>query len=289
MIYIFLSILSSTSLFVIFKLLDKFKIETFNVIVLNYLIAAILGFIVNINFSVDTYTQSLSSWYLPAAIIGVLFILMFFVIGKSAQVIGIGITSVASKMSVIFPIVFSILYFAEDVTTFKIAGVLIALVAIVLTVFKKSNGTKINPQHIYLPAILFVGMGMVDILIKIAQNNYIEEKDAAIFTSTLFAISFITGVIISFFKKGVLKAYAKPKVLLLGLILGIVNFGSIYFLINALNTNILDSSAIFGINNIGIVSLSIVLGLAFFKEKLSALNWVGIILSITAIYLLSNS
>ena len=289
MIYIFLSILSSTSLFVIFKLLDKFKIETFNVIVLNYLIAAILGFIVNTSFTLENYTQSLSSWYLPAVIIGILFILMFFVIGKSAQVIGIGITSVASKMSVIFPIVFSILYFSENLTTYKVAGVIIALAAIILTVFKKSNGTKINPQQIYLPIVLFVGMGFIDILIKIAQNNYIEENDTAIFTSTLFTISFITGVIISFFKKGVLKAYAKPKVLLSGLILGIVNFGSIYFLINALNTNILDSSAIFGINNIGIVGLSIILGLAFFKEKLSTLNWIGIILSIAAIYLLSNS
>ncbi len=289
MIYIFLSILSSTSLFVIFKLLDKFKIETFNVIVLNYLIAAILGFIVNTSFTLENYTQSLSSWYLPAVIIGILFILMFFVIGKSAQVIGIGITSVASKMSVIFPIVFSILYFSENLTTYKVAGVIIALAAIILTVFKKSNGTKINPQQIYLPIVLFVGMGFIDILIKIAQNNYIEENDTAIFTSTLFTISFITGVIISFFKKGVLKAYAKPKVLLSGFILGIVNFGSIYFLINALNTNILDSSAIFGINNIGIVGLSIILGLAFFKEKLSTLNWIGIILSIAAIYLLSNS
>ena len=47
----------------------------------------------------------------------------------------------------------------------------------------------------------------------------------------------------------------------------------------------MDSSVIFGVNNIGIVALSVLIGLWFFKEKLLFLNWLGILLSAVALFL----
>lgn len=290
MIYILLSIICSTSLFVIFKYLDKYKIDSFLIIVLNYFVAATLGFLLNINYDFSNIFLEISKWYYLAAIIGVLFILMFFVIDVSSQKIGIAITSVSSKMSVILPITFSIIYFAEKISFLKIVGVIAALIAIIFTVYKKSkSNSKIELHNIYLPLLLIVGMGTTDILIKISQYFYITEDLSSIFTAILFLISGITGLFFSIFKKGVWKNIKSIKVVLIGIILGLVNFGSIYFLINALNSNAFDSSIIFGINNIGIVALSVFLGLVLFKEKLSLINWIGIILSLIAIFVLSNS
>jgi uncharacterized membrane protein len=77
--------------------------------------------------------------------------------------------------------------------------------------------------------------------------------------------------------------------MLYGILLGIVNYFGVLFFIKALGTNIFDSSIIFGINNIGIVILSVLLGLLLFKEKLSSINLIGVFISIIAIFMLSLS
>ena len=56
MIYLILGILSSTLIYIIFKYIDKFKISTFDIIIINYITASILGILLSdfnqINFSV---------------------------------------------------------------------------------------------------------------------------------------------------------------------------------------------------------------------------------------------
>jgi EamA domain-containing membrane protein RarD len=69
-----------------------------------------------------------------------------------------------------------------------------------------------------------------------------------------------------------------------------VNFGSIFFLVRALNYSSaagkgMDSSVIFGANNISIVALSVLVGLLIFKEKLKFVNWIGVVLSALALLL----
>lgn len=53
MIYLLLSIVFSTLIFVIFKYFDVFKIDTLKAIIVNYVVAFILGFVLaEIDFSV---------------------------------------------------------------------------------------------------------------------------------------------------------------------------------------------------------------------------------------------
>jgi len=113
MIFLLLSILSSTSLFVIFKYVDRYGIRNFDVIIINYIVASILG------FSISQYDPSIfplwgNPWFPYAMTIGILFVIGFVLIGKSSQKVGIAITTVASKMSVIIPITFSLLYDPYD-------------------------------------------------------------------------------------------------------------------------------------------------------------------------------
>ncbi|MCD6366148.1 MAG: hypothetical protein J7L46_01265, partial [Bacteroidales bacterium] len=87
--------------------------------------------------------------------------------------------------------------------------------------------------------------------------------------------------------KDSIKDYRNGWVWFFGILLGLVNFGTIYFLIATLNSGIFPSAVIFGVNNTGIVLLSFLFGLLFFKEKLLKINMVGIILSIAAIFMLT--
>ncbi|MFH2140838.1 MAG: DMT family transporter [Bacteroidota bacterium] len=285
MVYLIFSIIASTSIFVIFKIIEKLKINTFSAILINYIVAASLGFILYKNpVSISEIVNQ--PWFFFSFFIGALFILMFYLIALSSQKVGISVTTVASKMSVIIPIAFSIFYYNENINILKIVGICIAIVAVFLTIMKKKQDKK-QVKYFLLPMLLFIGMGIVDSTVKFSQDKFALDDSSSLFSAVVFTVSGIMCIIVSFFNLKIFKNYLQPKVLLMGIILGITNFGTIYFIINALNSNIFDSSILFGINNIGIVAASVIIGLLGFKEKLSGINWIGIFLSFVAILALS--
>ena len=121
--FLILCILSSTSIFVIFRSIDRFGIPSFPIIVINYLAASILGFIINSgDASLETIRHA--QWLPISIMIGILFIIMFFLIAFSSQKAGFSVTTVASKMSVIFPIIFSLIIDPSDkLTLLKTAAI----------------------------------------------------------------------------------------------------------------------------------------------------------------------
>ena len=289
--FLLLCILSSTGIFIIFKSLDRFNIPSFPVIIVNYLLATILGFVINPGQAKITEVRN-AEWLSFSILIGVLFILMFFLVAYSSQKAGISVTTVASKMSVIFPIIFSMLIDQGDhLTTVKGVAILFTLCGVALTVYNPGEG-KSKKAILYIPLLLFVGMGLVDSLVKFAQHHYVNDQDTALFSAVLFLNAFIAGLVILIFTPRYLRSFKKPKVWGWGILLGAVNFGSIFFLVRALNFtsergSMIDSSVIFGINNTGIVALSVLTGLLVFGEGLKPLNWVGVALSVLALILFS--
>ena len=293
MIFLVFSILSSASIYVIFKFLDRFNINTFNVIIINYITATILGLLLT-NTQVDIFSIYKHAWFPYSIIIGVLFIMTFVVIAKSSQIVGIAITTVSNKMSVIIPIAVSIIIDPLDVlTNFKAIGIILAILAVFLSVYRKRK-VEFDPRNIYLPIILFLSMGLVDSIVKYAQHNYVADDILPMFTVILFAMSAISGIVTKLLRKTSFKELLDKKILLWGIGLGLSNYGSIYFLIKALNHknslgNTLDGSIVFGINNLGVIALSVIIGLIIFKEKFLKINWIGIIISMFAIYILSKT
>lgn len=285
--YLVLSIMSSSIILVLFKMAKKWNIEIFLIIVINYFAAGVVGHLINTPSAImDIYRFDDPTWIPIALIIGSLLIAIFFVLGTSSQVAGVSITSVASKMSVIVPIVFSIMFYNENVYLLKIAGIVIALIAVLFSSIK-NKGERLDKRYIFLPLITFLGTGTIDALIKYTQQEYINPDNSAVFTSILFGVAFFLGIIASILKNISIKRFLQPRVLLLGIGLGLANYGSIYYLIRALGESSTDSSIIFGMNNIGVVALSVLVGLVFFQEKLSKINWSGVGLSFIAIWLLS--
>ncbi len=285
MIFLILSILCSTSILLIFKFLDHLKINIFPPIVINYLIATIAGSLISLdNISVSGIYNS--NWLYPAIIIGLMLIIMFFVMGWSTQKAGITVTIVAGRMSMVLPMVFSIIYYFEIVNFTKISGIILALIAVALTIYR-NDLKKSYIKYLYLPIILFVGMGITDTLVKISQNDYVADSEFSLFATFVFSISAITGLIVSIIRKNNIKTFFNPKTLLFGILLGLVNYGSLLFFINALEFSGLDSSIVFGINNLAIVCLSVILAYIIFREKIRIINWIGVAVSLLAIAILN--
>jgi hypothetical protein len=293
MAYLLLSILSSTGIFLIFRIIEKRRVKTLPVIVINYFCASSLGFALNGGVEPASWDFPMG-FYLLAALIGTLFIIMFFLVARSSQKAGMAVTTIAGKMSVIFPIGFSILYDPSDsLEMLKALGIIIALTSVFMTIYKRKQDLP-DVSLLYLPLLLFVGMGFVDSLVKLAQYEFISGSNLSLFTALLFGISALNGIAISLTDRERLLSLFNARVLFWGLLLGLVNFGSIYFLVSALNYHhplrgSIDSSVVFGINNMGIVVLSVLLGVLLFREKLSGINFTGIAISLIAILLLAYS
>ncbi|WP_299224341.1 DMT family transporter [uncultured Psychroserpens sp.] len=285
MIYLLLSITASTLIFIIFKLFDKYQINTLQAIVVNYLAACLFG-LWSYERSITMNEIVTSKWIFGAIGLGFLFIAIFNVMAMTAQRNGLSVASVASKMSVIIPVIFGIYVYHEGVGVQKVIGILLALVSVYLTSVKPKSSKNLT-KGLWLPILLFFGSGVIDTSIKYIETTYVAENGIPLFSATIFAFAFIIGSLI-LITKAIKKPYTIPlKTILGGSVLGIVNYFSIYYLLKALNHEHLESSTLFTVNNVAIVMASTLLGLVVFKESISKVNWIGIFLAIISIVLVT--
>ncbi|WP_429411901.1 EamA family transporter [Roseimarinus sediminis] len=255
------------------------------IIIINYLVAATLGLL---SSNTDLAgTQLLSSGWLPiAGIIGFLFVVMFFLIGHSTAKAGMSLTTIATRMSMIFPIFFSLFLFDEQISLLKLGKIAFTLVAVALAIYQPPR-KNIKTLYTFLPLILFIGSGSVDTLVKTAQHRFVPDHQIQLFSSVLFGTSLLASLLFIPFTREKLNIFSFRS-LPLGIALGLANFGSLFFLMKALNNSGLDSSLVFGINNLAIVCFSLLLGFFLFKEQLSKLNRIGVVLSLIGIILLTQ-
>ncbi|WP_046758832.1 DMT family transporter [Kordia jejudonensis] len=285
MIYLILSICISSSLFVIFKLFDKYQVNTFQAIVVNYLTAFTCGFFFYGNgVSITEMTQR--PFMIGAIILGFLFISIFMVMATTAQRNGLSVASVASKMSVVIPVIFAVIVYKEQLSLLKISGIILALVAVYLTTVK-DDGKTFDRKKLLFPILLFLGSGIIDTSIKYMETEYVADGETPLFSAAIFGCAFIIGIVVATVRRDF---KITGKTILGGIALGIPNFYSIVFLLKALRPeNLGDSSTVFPINNVAIVMLSTLLGIIIFKEKLITKNWIGILIAIISIVIIAIS
>lgn len=284
MINLLFAILFSSSLFIILKSYSKYNIDTFQAIVANYIVASTVGFINN-NKPFNLQNTLEKEWLGGSVFLGLIFIIVFFIIGKTSQKNGVSVASVASKMSLIIPILFGFFFFKETIGPIKITGIIIALVAVYFTTKKQQGAIKVS--NFTLPVLLFLGTGFTDTSINYIQKSWVNPEDNALFSSITFLFAFLSGlniVIIQLFQK---KTKLQFKNIIAGIILGIPNYFSIYFLLKALQSPEFESATLFTLLNIGVILLTTIFGLILFKEKLNKNNYLGIFLAILALFLVT--
>jgi len=95
MIYLIASIFSSTAIYVIFRWAKNYSCKLNSLITINYLVASILGFGFLMKFDIHPFLEN-NHWLPYGVILGVMYILMFFLIGTSTQKAGITVTTLAN-------------------------------------------------------------------------------------------------------------------------------------------------------------------------------------------------
>jgi len=286
LIYLLLSIIASTIIFIIFKLFEKFNINILQAIVVNYCIAFTTGILAYKGTITISQLPNLD-WFYYTLVLGALFIIVFNLMAITTQRSGLSVVAVATKMSVVIPVLFGLLYYNENLGAIKLFGIGIALIAVYLTSNKSDQRTVINGKLIVLPILVFVGSGIIDTSIKFLEDAYVANNDVPLFSAIIFLAAAIIGFIIIIIQVMSGSFKFEFKNVIAGICLGVPNYFSIYFLVKTLRSDILESSGIFAINNVSIVTLSTFAGIFLFKEKLIRKNWIGIGLAILSIILIS--
>lgn len=284
MIDLLLSIGCSSLIFVIFKLYKTYGVQTLYAIIVNYITACAVGLFVQgqwIGFS----DLPAKPWFLGALALGVLFIIVFNLMAKTSQDLGVSVASVATKMSLAIPVLVGVWLYQEQLGPFKILGIILALLAVYLASVKKA--TRWQRSILLLPGLVFLGSGFIDVAIKYVQNFLVESSEFPLFSSSVFAAAAVTGLLFVGLRKPRYFLRFGARNAIAGVALGVPNFFSIYFLLRALNTPKLASATVFTLNNTGIVMCTTVLGILLFQEKLSRTNWMGILLAIVSILLVA--
>jgi drug/metabolite transporter (DMT)-like permease len=290
MFYIIASIICSVLLGLIFKFFPRYSINTLQAVVFNYATCVLVAWLSIGKFPINAETIQLNGFE-ACMIVGIFYITGFVAIGLSVQRLGIATTSVLQKMSMIAPILVAIFFFHESASSLKIVGILAAIFSIFLIIHQSNQQNRVAlPQNrVALPLIgwatLLLSM-LADLGIfwinRIAPDASNDPRLIATLFGTAGLLGFITVLVLVI--QG--KTKIELKNVLAGVVLGVPNYGSIYFLMSGLQTG-MGGSVVFPLTNVGVILLSSALAFLVFKEHLSLKNKLGILLAMLAILLIS--
>ncbi|TDQ31644.1 DMT family transporter [Zeaxanthinibacter enoshimensis] len=279
------SILSSSLIFVIFKLYSIYRVHTLYAIVFNYITAATVG-VFFFKGTPDFAAVPSTPWFPVALGLGLMFIIVFNLMATTSQKLGVSVASVATKMSLAIPVMAGVILYKEELGPLKILGIILALAAVYFASVKKKKIT-VQKDSLLWPMLVFLGSGIIDTTIKYLEERLVTTEEFPLFTTSLFAAAGSVGLIILAIHALQGRLELSWRAVAGGIVLGVPNYFSIFFLLRALQSETLNSASIFTINNVAIVMFSTLLGIVLFKEKISPRNWGGIALAVVSILLVA--
>lgn len=302
MFYLFLAILCSASIALIFKYTENANTNRYVITSANYFIAFVTSFImivyrgvlngvtressfideVTLLFGNNQYILSPYASIIWGIIIGgisgIFFFLSFTYYQKSVKDNGVGVSGTVAKLGILIPMVFSIIIWREFPTSIQWIGILLSLVSIVVINLSKKSIKTFDFKPTLL--LLFIFGGMAEFSNKIYQKYALNDyKDVFLFA--IFFVAFLISVTYTVNTKG----KATLKDILTGFAVGIPNLFSSYFLIMSLDT--LKTSVAFPIYSAGSIVLINIGGFLIYKEKIAPKNQLAIVMTIVALVLIN--
>jgi drug/metabolite transporter (DMT)-like permease len=278
MIYLILAVICSSSLALILKAGNVKKSNTAVLINANYLTASILSLV--FIFYEGAFRLSLTA-FLFALFLGYVFAATFFIYSKAVGLAGTALATVSARLSVLIPVLFSIILYGESPTVKMLFGFIVALLTLYLFYLSlKNHNGKTNSSGSYVTLLLLLlGIGFVDFSMKIFERNFpAEEKGSFVFTIFFTAFIYTLAHIV------VKKIKFEKSTYKLGLLLGLPNVLAIHFVLAALSE--LPAIIVFPIQNIGVIVFTAVMAYIIWKERLNKFGIAAIITGIISILLL---
>lgn len=208
--------------------------------------------------------------------LGILLPSVFLILAQAINHNGIVRTDVAQRFSLFLPILWAFLYYGQNLTIMKELSLTLGMLALWLILAKSTGPQPLNFKGVLYLIGVWLGFGVIDILFKQVA------KEGVSFSNTLFCTFLLAGIFMAVLLIFQASRWQWQSVLA-GLLLGALNFGNIYFYIQAHQVFNQDPALVFATMNIGVIILATLLGAGIFHEKLSKINIGGVVLGVVAI------
>ena len=284
MIYLVLSIVFSSGVFVTMRFFKQFDLDNHQALMWNYVFATVTGLLMCDRL--DTVPELVGeAWFGLSILTGFWFIFTYLLMTAATQSSGVTVTSLSSKLSVVLPIMAGVVLFQETLGTQVAIGIVLALAALVLVVGGDVKSSTHNRKNSWLlPLLIFFGTGTGDILMKLNEQRS-SAHNMSFMIAFIYLIAMLFGILLVAYDLLSGKSKWQNKSIVGGIVLGYINFFSTYCIFYAMRC--FDNVILFPIYNIGVVSLTALIGWLLFKEKLTWKNYLGLGIALIAVLLIS--
>ena len=238
-------------------------------------------------FALNAFTLSLNSeivlWGVFYGITQTLFVLFKTLAMGSGPV---SVTTLIGNFSLIVSTAFSIIVWSEPFSAFDLVGIIALLLSIFLCTYKKNNADY-KKSWKYVTVFFFVFAACVGIVFKAFGKSSVRDScaDMMLVASIVIVLCYF---ILSLFTGGLnFKTISSGNInvfLFFALLCGICSCG--YNRLNIYLAGKIDAVIFFPGFNGGVILLSALAGVLFFREKLSKMQTIGILLGAVAITLI---
>jgi drug/metabolite transporter (DMT)-like permease len=271
MIYLITAVLLSVFIANVLKYSSHKQTDVIVVFFGNYLFAAIFSwFLISADEKINLikYPEIITG-----LATGIFFLVNFFLYMHNIKLNGMSISVSVMRISVVIPVIFSILLFGESIDLLKVSGIALILISFYL------SGKKDGVNALKWIIILFVCTGLTDTCLKFYNHYYGKNVSLFLFYVFLWACIVNLGIII--FKKRKIDL----KSLFFGIFLGIPNqLTSLYFM-KALEVE--KAVIVYPVFASSVVIFSVFSDITIWKTKYSTIQKIYFLIMITGIILLN--
>jgi drug/metabolite transporter (DMT)-like permease len=265
---------------VLLKLARRFNIDIGQAIAWNYVVASALTALV-LQPSLATLREPGAPW-LALIGLGVLLPTIFLALGASVRNAGIVRSDAAQRLSLLISLLAAFVLFGEQLSALKAAGIAVVLLALLcMVVWRSGAGAKGDGVAGWLyPLLVLGGFGTIDILFK---RVALAGVPLGASLQAMFALALPVAFALQLWRRLRGRTHFTARSALCGAALGLANFGNILFYLRGHRALPQHPALVFASMNIGVVALGALVGVLVFRERLSRLNFVGVVLALLAI------
>ncbi|WP_431634951.1 EamA/RhaT family transporter [Dyella sp. KULCS107] len=282
MLFLCLSILCSVLVSVWLKLARRFGLDVPQMVAWNYLAAGSLVALV-LHPSLAPLRQPDAPRFAVLAL-AVLLPAIFLALGTSVRHAGIVRSDVAQRLSLLISLLAAFVLFGQLPTPRMLAGLALGLLALAAMVWRGRAARADGAAAWLWPLVVCIGFGAIDILLKQVAAAGIP---IAASLQAMFALALPVALGFALLARRRSGARFTAPSLAGGLLLGVLNFGNILFYLRAHVALPNDPALVFATMNLGVVALGTLVGVLVFRERLSRINAIGVLLAAAAIALLT--
>jgi len=277
MIYLVLAVFSSMLVSVLMRASEKQVKNNVSMLAMNYVMCTALAFIFTGGIELFPKAELSGLTIVLGVINGLLYLGGFLLLQWNIKINGVVLPATFMKLGVLVPTVLAITVFGDKAEIWQIAGIALAVAAILLIQLEKGGGKAAN--RLGLVFVLLCG-GCADAMSKVFEY-FGNPSLGSHFLLYTFLCALIICILLCIVKRQRLSAADA----LFGLLIGVPNYFSSRFLLRSLSE--VPAVIAYPTFSVGTIVLVTLAGAVIFREKLSKKQLIALAMILAALVLLN--